>query len=167
MMHDATLSQDGCQRNTGNDGENRSGIGWEDTQMKDEMIRELIEHALMARERSYSPYSGFSVGAALLTTDGAVYLGCNIENASYGATNCAERTAFFNAIADGRKRGDFSALAIVGGQDKADELCPPCGICRQVISEFTDRTFPVILGKENGEYTIFSVEELLPMAFEL
>ncbi len=135
--------------------------------MDEEMIRELIEHALLARERSYSPYSGFSVGAALLTTDGGVYLGCNVENASYGATNCAERTAFFNAIADGRKRGDFVALAVVGGREKADEPCPPCGICRQVIAEFTDSTFPVILGKETGEYTIFSVAELLPMAFEL
>ena len=99
---------------------------------------ELIRLAYEGKERSYSPYSGFQVGAALLAENGTVYLGCNIENAAYSATNCAERTAFFQAVSEGVK--EFRAIAIVGGPkgSKKGELCAPCGVCRQVMMEFCD-----------------------------
>ena len=99
---------------------------------------ELIRLAYEGKERSYAPYSGFQVGAALLAENGTVYLGCNIENAAYSATNCAERTAFFQAVSEGVK--EFRAIAIVGGPkgSKKGELCAPCGVCRQVMMEFCD-----------------------------
>lgn len=129
--------------------------------------RELICLAHQARERAYAPYSNFLVGAALETQEGKVYLGCNIENVSYGASNCAERTAFFKAVSEGERH--FAKIAIVGGPRGA-EVCPactPCGICRQVISEFCDRkTFVILLEGEDGEIKRFSLEELLPLAFE-
>ncbi len=129
------------------------------------MEQELIKLAIKAASNSYSPYSNFKVGAALLTTDNKVYLGCNIENAAYGPSNCAERTAFFKAISDGVK--DFKAIAIVGGKDSFNELCPPCGVCRQVMSEFCSKDFKIILGKENLEYKTYTLDELLPLSFEL
>ena len=97
---------------------------------------ELIKSALAARRLSYSPYSGFQVGAALLTKDGKIYTGCNIENAAYSPSNCAERTAFFKAVSEGAR--DFSAIAIVGGNREhvAKDFCSPCGVCRQVMAEF-------------------------------
>lgn len=119
--------------------------------------RELIELAFEAKKRSYSPYSHFRVGAALLCEDGDVYLGCNIENASYGATNCAERTAIFKAISEGKTK--FSMLAVV-----ADEIPLPCGICRQVISEFCGKDFPIIVATEK-ETKRFTLNDLLPNAF--
>ena len=128
-------------------------------------VERLIEEAMKAREMAYAPYSEFRVGAALLDGDGTIYSGCNIENASYGACNCAERTAIFKAVSEGT--GDFRAIAIVGGKDKAvTEFCPPCGICRQVMSEFCDAdTFKVILfdGTETRSYLL---GDLLPHAFD-
>lgn len=101
--------------------------------------QELIREAIAARKRSYSPYSHFQVGAALLGRSGKVYTGCNIENAAYTPTNCAERTAFFKAISEGEK--EFEMIAIVGGPAKSarTDYCPPCGVCRQVMAEFCDR----------------------------
>lgn len=128
-------------------------------------VERLIEEAMKAREMAYAPYSEFRVGAALLDGDGTIYSGCNIENASYGACNCAERTAIFKAVSEGA--GDFRAIAIVGGKGKAvTEFCPPCGICRQVMSEFCDvDTFKVILfdGTETRSYLL---GDLLPHAFD-
>ncbi len=127
--------------------------------------RELLNLAIEARKYSYAPYSEFHVGAALLTKSGKVYKGCNIENASFGATNCAERTAIFKAVSEGE--GDFEAIAIVGGKDgKELELCPPCGICRQVMTEFCDLdTFRIVLGDEHEERS-YTLTELLPLTFE-
>lgn len=120
----------------------------------------LIRKALEAREYSYSPYSHFKVGAALLCEDGTVYTGCNIENRAYGPTNCAERTAFFKAVSEGKR--DFAAIAIVGGE-KETVWCYPCGVCRQVMAEFCDEEkFKIICGKTVDEYKIFSLKELLP-----
>ena len=123
--------------------------------------KELVREALEARKQSYCPYSGFAVGAALLCGDGTVFRGCNIENAAYPATNCAERTAFFKAVSEGER--DFTGIAISGD---ADDYLYPCGVCRQVMSEFCKAdTFQIILVKEDGTYKIFTLEELLPGAF--
>ena len=135
--------------------------------------KSLLAEAKAARENSYCPYSGFAVGAALLAKDGTVYRGCNVENASYGATNCAERTALFAAVADGRKPGDFEAIAIAGGPKDGELIpCPPCGICRQVLSEFVNPgDFRVLWVKEEtGEDVIWeehSLAELFASAFVL
>ena len=116
-------------------------------------------------ERSYAPYSHFHVGAALLCDDGAIYTGCNIENASYGATNCAERTAVFKAVSEGYHH--FSAIAIAGGPEGViGDACPPCGICRQVLSEFCDSDMPVYLAKADG-YDEYTLGDLLPLTFDL
>lgn len=128
-------------------------------------VTNLIRAALQAREKAYAPYSGFHVGAALLCEDGTVHTGCNVENASYPAGNCAERTAVFKAVSEGHT--SFSAICIVGGpKDGACEFCPPCGICRQVLAEFCDpETFPVILAKDPEEYRMYMLEKLLPLSF--
>ena len=112
--------------------------------MEENKIRELIRYALNMRKMSYTPYSHFNVGAAILAKNGKIYTGCNIENASYTPTNCAERTAFFKAISEGVK--EFEAIAIVGGPDGADPqgYCSPCGVCRQVMSEFCTDSFLII-----------------------
>lgn len=120
----------------------------------------LIEAAKRAREKAYAPYSNFSVGAALLAENGELFYGCNVENASYGLTNCAERTAFFNAITAGQS--SFQALAIVAD---SKEPIVPCGACRQVMSEFCKREMPVILANLAGEIMETTVGELLPKAF--
>ncbi len=127
--------------------------------------RDLILLAREARERSYSPYSGFAVGAALLASDGRVYLGCNIENAAYSPTVCAERVAFFRAIADGAR--DFSAIAIVGAPsgEKPMRACPPCGVCRQVMAEFCDPDHFRILLEDGGEVRSALLRELYPDGF--
>lgn len=123
----------------------------------------LIERAKEAMTRAYAPYSGYHVGAALLCADGTVYTGCNIENASYGATNCAERTAIFKAVSDGRR--DFTALAVCGGKDGViTGAFPPCGICRQVMAEFCGGDFPVYLVNESG-YDTLTLAQLLPCGF--
>lgn len=130
------------------------------------MEKELIKAAITAAQNSYSPYSGFKVGAALLTDDGKVYLGCNIENAAYGPSNCAERTAIFKAVSEGYRK--FKAIAIVGGKDgDFKDFCPPCGVCRQVMSEFCDKDFVIYLGNKNLEYQKFTLSELLPHNFDL
>ena len=116
-------------------------------------FQELICKALEVRQKAYAPYSDFMVGAALLCKDGRIFTGCNIENASYGATNCAERTAFFKAVSEGYR--EFTAIAIAGGDREAQNLkyCAPCGICRQVMSEFCDpATFLVILPRTENDY---------------
>lgn len=128
--------------------------------------QELVKYAFEARKMAYTPYSGFQVGAALLTKEGKVYKGCNIENAAYGPTNCAERTAFFKAISEGERK--FTAIAIVGGKESEGitEFCAPCGVCRQVMMEFCNpKEFQIILGKSNGEVLVYTLEELLPMGF--
>lgn len=127
---------------------------------------ELIKLAFEAREKAYAPYSHFKVGAALLTKEGKVYQGCNIENAAYTPSNCAERTAFFKAVSEGNY--DFTAIAIVGGAEDAEELeiCAPCGVCRQVMMEFCDyHKFEIILAKSPKEYKVMNLEELFPMGF--
>ena len=126
---------------------------------------ELVQKAREAMDMSYTPYSHFTVGAALLCDDGTIYQGGNIENASYGAANCAERTAIFKAVSEGRRK--FTAIAICGGPDKNDtDLCPPCGICRQVMREFCGSDFKILLsadhGKQINEYTL---SQLLPESF--
>lgn len=123
----------------------------------------LIEQAKEAMTRAYAPYSGYHVGAALLCADGTVYTGCNVENASYGATNCAERTAIFKAVSEGHR--DFTALAVCGGKDGIiTGAFPPCGICRQVMAEFCGGDFPVYLVNESG-YDTLTLAQLLPRGF--
>lgn len=128
-------------------------------------MQELIKAAINARKNSYSPYSGYSVGAAILTAEGRIFTGCNIENASYGATMCAERTALFSAVASGCR--DFDAIAIVGGKDGEADLPYPCGICRQVLSEFCDKNFKIIVAKSTEEFREHTLKELLPHSFSL
>lgn len=123
-------------------------------------IPALITKAIEAKEQAYVPYSHFRVGAALLTKSGKVYTGCNIENVSFGATNCAERTAVFKAVSEGER--EFEAIVING--DHGDYL-PPCGICRQVLSEFADASLQVILANNVEDYKITTLGELLPGAF--
>ena len=127
----------------------------------------LILEAKKAREKSYSPYSHFQVGAALWGKSGKVYHGCNIENASYSPTNCAERTAFFKAVSEGEK--EFVKIAIVGGMEgtEADELCAPCGVCRQVMNEFCDKDFEIVLMDGPDKIKVLSLGELLPYGFSL
>ncbi|HPT83017.1 MAG TPA: cytidine deaminase [Limnochordia bacterium] len=122
--------------------------------------RELMELAVKARERAYVPYSRFQVGAALLGADGKVYLGCNIENAAFSPTNCAERTAVFKAVSEGVTK--FAALAVVAA---TEEPVTPCGVCRQVLAEFCDPEMPVYLGNLQGAVVKTTVGELLPGAF--
>ena len=127
---------------------------------------ELILEAKKAREHAYVPYSHFQVGAALVTKSGKIYHGCNIENAAYAPTNCAERTAFFRAVYEGER--EFAKIAIVGGPEgiEADEMCAPCGVCRQVMMEFCDpETFQIILATSVEQYEVFTLRELLPLGF--
>ena len=126
---------------------------------------ELVRLAKAARERSYIPYSGFAVGAALLCEDGTVYQGCNIENAAFGPTVCAERVAVFKAVYDGHR--DFAAIAVAGGKggEEISGLFPPCGVCRQVLREFCGLDFPVYLAKEDGKFDACTLGDLLPMSF--
>lgn len=132
-----------------------------------ENIAKIIMSALQAREKSYAPYSRFHVGACLETKSGRLFTGCNIENVSYGATNCAERTAFFKAVSEGEK--EFKRIVIVGGgREKELETCPPCGICLQVMSEFCNpEEFEVILAVSEQEYQIYLLKELLPVGFSI
>lgn len=126
---------------------------------------DLVKIAFEAMEKAYSPYSHCKVGAALLTRDGKVYTGCNVENASYGATNCAERTAFFKAISEGER--EFSKIAIVGGvEGVVTNMFMPCGVCRQVMDEFCDRDFEVLVAKDRENFEIFTISQLLPLSFD-
>lgn len=127
--------------------------------------RELVKEALAAREMAYVPYSNFAVGAALLTKEGKIYRGCNIENASYTPTNCAERTAFFKAVSEGER--NFAAIAVVGGPAGKPpvDFCYPCGVCRQVMAEFCEDDFVVLVGKSEDEIREHSLIEILPHIF--
>lgn len=131
-----------------------------------EKIQELITAAIKARQRSYSPYSHYQVGAALLAGDGQVITGCNIENAAYGPSNCAERTAFFKAVSDGIR--EFQAIAIVGSPegDELTQYAYPCGVCRQVMREFCDpAAFQIIVAQSVEDYRVMALRELLPEGF--
>lgn len=126
-------------------------------------ILELISEAYKAKEYSYAPYSNFHVGAALCTDSGRIYRGCNIENAAYSPTNCAERTAFCKAVSEGERK--FRGIAIVGDKE---EYLAPCGVCRQVMMEFCDpKEFQVILAKNPSDYKVYTLEELFPGAFSV
>lgn len=129
---------------------------------------DLIKNAIEARKRAYTPYSHHRVGAALLCKDGTVFLGCNIENAAYGPTVCAERCAIFKAVSEGYT--EFEKIAVVGGlSDNKMELCAPCGVCRQVMREFVEpSSFEVVLAEIDGEDikpAVFTLEQLLPLSF--
>ncbi|ANF57696.1 cytidine deaminase [Halotalea alkalilenta] len=128
--------------------------------LDDDQVQALVTQAIEARRQAYMPYSSFAVGAAILSEDGEVFLGCNIENASYGLTNCAERTAVFKAVSSGQRR--FKAIAVV-----ADTLEPvsPCGACRQVLAEFCDEHTRILLANLGGQVCECSIDELLPGAF--
>ena len=126
--------------------------------------QELLALAKDAMQKAYAPYSGLYVGAALLTASGKVYTGCNIENASFSPTNCAERTAFFKAVSEGER--EFRAIAVVGGMGgQITGLCSPCGVCRQVMQEFCRPEFEIYMGKENDGFEICTLRDLLPYAF--
>ena len=133
--------------------------------MSDAVCRKLIRVACEYRKKAYTPYSGFKVGAALLTSQHEIIGGCNIENAAYTPTNCAERTAFFKAVSEGKK--EFTASAVVGGKANGElEFCTPCGVCRQALVEFCDpKTFVVYLGTGAEDYKGYLLEELLPFSF--
>ena len=124
---------------------------------------ELMQLAIEARKNAYAPYSDFRVGAALLCKNGTIFTGCNIENAAYTPTNCAERTAFFKAVSEGER--EFEAIAVVGGKgERLAALCAPCGVCRQVMVEFCSPEFRVLMG--NGEQiTVRTLAELIPLSF--
>jgi len=131
--------------------------------MTESEINDLVEQALKAREMAYAPYSdNFKVGAAVLTGNGKVFTGCNVENASFGATVCAERVAIFKAVSEGETR--IKALAVVG---QTDEPIPPCGICRQVASEFSGPTTKVIMANLKGQKIVSDMEAILPFSFKL
>ncbi len=133
--------------------------------MEQVMVEKLIDTTIEQLKFSYTPYSNFKVGAALLTKSGKIYTGCNIENASYTPTNCAERTAFFKAVSEGVR--DFQAICIVGGKDgKLTGYTAPCGVCRQVMMEFCNpKTFQIILAVDKERYEIYTLEELMPLGF--
>lgn len=135
--------------------------------MDKELAEKMIGLAIEQLKYSYSPYSHFKVGAALLTEEGKLYTGCNIENAAYTPTNCAERTAFFKAVSEGER--EFRAICIVGGKDGIlTEYAAPCGVCRQVMMEFCNpETFQIILATSKEQYEIFTLKELLPLGFGL
>lgn len=132
--------------------------------LDDKAVRRLVLEAYEAQKMAYVPYSGFEVGAALLAKNGTIYRGCNIENAAYTPTNCAERTAFFKAVSEGVT--EFDAIAIVGNKrGEAGTYCAPCGVCRQVMAEFCDpEEFSVILGA-GSEAKVYALKELLPLGF--
>ena len=128
-------------------------------------VTELIRQAVEAMGKAYTPYSGFQVGAALCTKEGKIYQGCNIENAAYTPTNCAERTAFFKAVSQGER--EFSAICIVGGKDGVlTNFTAPCGVCRQVMMEFCNpETFEIVAAISESDYQVYKLKELLPEAF--
>ena len=133
--------------------------------MDNNQIEEMIGLAIEQLAYAYTPYSGFKVGAALLTSGGKYYTGCNIENAAYTPTNCAERTAFFKAVSEGER--SFQAICIVGGKDGVlTEYAAPCSVCRQVMMEFCDpETFRIILAVSKEQYDVFTLKEMLPLGF--
>ena len=137
----------------------------EANQIEETIIKEMINKAIAQLDRYYAPYSGFRVGAALLAESGKLYCGCNIENAAYTPSNCAERTAFFKAVSEGEHK--FKGICIVGGKDGIlTEYTAPCGVCRQVMMEFCDPDmFQIVLAVSEQQYEIFTLKELLPRGF--
>ena len=137
----------------------------ENNEIKEDINEVLVKAAIDATKYAYVPYSNFKVGAAILAENGTIYTGCNIENASYSPTNCAERTAIFKAVSEGVTK--FKKIAVVGGPNgNLENYCPPCGVCRQVISEFADEDFELILGTSENTYAIYNFfEEVLPLSF--
>ena len=137
----------------------------ENNEIKEDINEVLVKAAIDATKYAYVPYSNFKVGAAILAENGKIYTGCNIENASYSPTNCAERTAIFKAVSEGVTK--FKKIAVVGGPNgNLENYCPPCGVCRQVISEFADEDFELILGTSENTYTIYNFfQEVLPLSF--
>lgn len=133
--------------------------------MEKKLVEDLIDLAVRQMEFSYVPYSHFRVGAALLAKNGKVYTGCNIENAAFSPTNCAERTAFFKAVSEGVR--EFDAICVVGGKNGIlTQYASPCGVCRQVMMEFCEPdTFKIILAKSKEEYSIYTLKEMLPLGF--
>ncbi|MDD6147566.1 MAG: cytidine deaminase [Lachnospiraceae bacterium] len=133
--------------------------------ISEEMKKTLVERAFEARKKAYTPYSHHKVGAALLGKNGQIYLGCNIENAAFTPSNCAERTAVFKAVSEGQL--EFDAIAVVGGMEDAEELdyCAPCGVCRQVLREFCDNDFEIILAKDVEHRKTLTLKEILPLGF--
>ncbi len=138
-----------------------------DEVMSDLIIKDMISQAIGMLKKAYTPYSNFTVGAALLGKSKKIYTGCNIENACYTPTNCAERTAFFKAVSEGER--EFIGIAIVGGKNaKITDYCPPCGVCRQVMQEFCDpKKFIVILARSVDDYWAYTLEDLLPLGFSV
>jgi len=133
--------------------------------MNDFQIKNLISAALEARRASYSPYSGFSVGAALLTASGEIFGGCNVEVGGHSATCCAERTAIFKAVSQGYR--DFTAIAVTGGPDSGPVAgCYPCGVCRQAMAEFCNDDFIVIVAVDDENWRKFHLKELMPYRFD-
>lgn len=127
---------------------------------------ELIRKALEARKMSYSPYSGYRVGAALEAEDGTVYTGCNVENAAFGPSNCAERTAIFKAVSEGCRK--WKRIVITGGKgEEPTDFAAPCGVCRQVMAEFCDGSFEIILAKNEKDFIVYTLSQLLPESFSL
>ena len=137
----------------------------ENNEIKEDINEVLVKAAIDATKYAYVPYSNFKVGAAILAKNGKIYTGCNIENASYSPTNCAERTAIFKAVSEGVTK--FKKIAVVGGPNgNLENYCPPCGVCRQVISEFADEDFELILGTSENTYAVYNFfEEVLPLSF--
>ncbi|MDO5444971.1 MAG: cytidine deaminase [Eubacteriales bacterium] len=134
--------------------------------MDKELIEKLIEISLEQRSFAYVPYSGFKVGAALLCDDGTVYTGCNIENAAFTPTNCAERTAIFKAVSEGQR--SFKAICVSAGRnEEPDDFAAPCGVCRQVMMEFCNPDFKIIMAVSKEKYKIVELRELLPLGFRL
>jgi cytidine deaminase len=137
----------------------------ENNEIKEDINEVLVKAAIDATKYAYVPYSNFKVGAAILAENGTIYTGCNIENASYSPTNCAERTAIFKAVSEGVTK--FKKIAVVGGPNgNLENYCPPCGVCRQVISEFADEDFELILGTSENTYAVYNFfQEVLPLSF--
>ena len=137
----------------------------QNNKIKEDINEVLVKAAIDATKYAYVPYSNFKVGAAILAENGTIYTGCNIENASYSPTNCAERTAIFKAVSEGVTK--FKKIAVVGGPNgNLENYCPPCGVCRQVISEFADEDFELILGTSENTYAVYNFfEEVLPLSF--
>ncbi|MDO4614248.1 MAG: cytidine deaminase [Lachnospiraceae bacterium] len=135
--------------------------------MTEHLKKELIRQARAARAQAYAPYSRFRVGAALLARDGRIFTGCNIENASYSPSVCAERVAFAKAVSEGVRQ--FRGICIIGGPDSGvNDFCPPCGVCRQVMQEFCDpKTFEILLAKSEEETVSYTLSQLLPLGFDL
>ena len=152
-------------RTTGTSLAAQGGTALAAERLSDAMCRELIRRAMQMQQKAYTPYSHFKVGAALLAKNGNIYGGCNIENAAYTPTNCAERTAFFKAVSEGER--EFAAIAIVGGPDgEIKDYCPPCGVCRQVMMEFcSPKKFYIVLARSEEDYWIYTLEEIMPMGF--